>query len=66
MIPSPYASGSYCCNSIRADALVGEANAEADLARAVRQVRSLFAQAKELRAQIKQARNRRSKPRTMT
>jgi membrane fusion protein (multidrug efflux system) len=35
-----------------ADAKVAEANAEADLARAVRQVRSLFAQEQELRAQI--------------
>jgi membrane fusion protein (multidrug efflux system) len=37
-----------------ADAKVAEANAEADLARAVRQVRGLFAQAKELHAQIEQ------------
>ena len=37
-----------------ADARVAEANAEADLARAVRQVRGLFAQAKELHAQIEQ------------
>jgi membrane fusion protein (multidrug efflux system) len=35
-----------------ADAKVAEANAEADLARAVRQVRGLFAQGQELRAQI--------------
>ncbi len=35
-----------------ADAKIAEANAEADLARAVRQVRGLFAQGKELRAQI--------------
>jgi membrane fusion protein, multidrug efflux system len=35
-----------------ADAKVGVANAEADLARAVRQVRGLFAQGQELRAQI--------------
>jgi membrane fusion protein (multidrug efflux system) len=35
-----------------ADAQVAEANAEADLARAVRQVRGLFAQGQELRAQI--------------
>jgi membrane fusion protein, multidrug efflux system len=35
-----------------ADARVAEANAEADLARAVRQVRGLFAQEQELRAQI--------------
>jgi membrane fusion protein (multidrug efflux system) len=35
-----------------ADAKVAEANAEADLARAVRQVRGLFAQGEELRAQI--------------
>lgn len=37
-----------------ADAKIGEANAEANLARAVRQVRGLFAQGKELRAQIAQ------------
>jgi membrane fusion protein, multidrug efflux system len=37
-----------------ADAKIAEANAEADLARAVRQVRGLFAQDKELRAQIDQ------------
>jgi len=37
-----------------ADARIAEANAEADLARAVRQVRGLFAQGKELRAQIDQ------------
>jgi membrane fusion protein, multidrug efflux system len=37
-----------------ADAKIAEANAEADLARAVRQVRGLFAQGKELRAQIDQ------------
>ena len=37
-----------------ADAQIAEANAEADLARAVRQVRGLFAQGKELRAQIEQ------------
>jgi membrane fusion protein (multidrug efflux system) len=37
-----------------ADAIIAEANAEADLARAVRQVRGLFAQGKELRAQIEQ------------
>jgi membrane fusion protein (multidrug efflux system) len=37
-----------------ADAKVAEANAEADLARAVRQVRGLFAQSKELHAQIEQ------------
>jgi membrane fusion protein (multidrug efflux system) len=37
-----------------ADAKIAEANAEADLARAVRQVRGLFAQGKELRAQIEQ------------
>ena len=37
-----------------ADAEIAEANAEADLARAVRQVRGLFAQGKELRAQIDQ------------
>jgi membrane fusion protein (multidrug efflux system) len=35
-----------------ADAKIAEANAEADLARAVRQVRGLFAQGQELRAQI--------------
>ena len=35
-----------------ADAKIAEQNAEADLARAVRQVRGLFAQGKELRAQI--------------
>src|SRR3984957_15004776 len=35
-----------------ADAKIAEANAEADLARAVRQVRGLFAQSSELRAQI--------------
>src|SRR5271168_1076439 len=37
-----------------ADAQIAAANAEADLARAVRQVRGLFAQGKELRAQIDQ------------
>jgi membrane fusion protein (multidrug efflux system) len=37
-----------------ADAKIAEASAEADLARAVRQVRGLFAQGKELRAQIEQ------------
>jgi membrane fusion protein, multidrug efflux system len=37
-----------------ADARIAEANAEADLARAVRQVRGLFAQSRELRAQIDQ------------
>jgi membrane fusion protein, multidrug efflux system len=37
-----------------ADARIAEANAEADLARAVRQVRGLFAQAQELRAQVAQ------------
>jgi membrane fusion protein, multidrug efflux system len=37
-----------------ADAKIGEENAEADLARAVRQVRGLFAQGQELRAQIAQ------------
>ena len=37
-----------------ADAKIAEANAEADLARAVRQVRGLFAQSSELRAQIAQ------------
>ncbi|MGA2343919.1 MAG: HlyD family efflux transporter periplasmic adaptor subunit [Steroidobacteraceae bacterium] len=37
-----------------ADAEIAQANAEADLARAVRQVRGLFAQGKELRAQIDQ------------
>jgi membrane fusion protein (multidrug efflux system) len=37
-----------------ADARIAEANAEADLARAVRQVRSLFAQSSELKAQIEQ------------
>ena len=37
-----------------ADAKIGEQNAEADLARAVRQVRGLFAQGQELRAQIEQ------------
>jgi membrane fusion protein, multidrug efflux system len=37
-----------------ADAKIGEENAEADLARAVRQVRGLFAQSDELRAQIDQ------------
>jgi membrane fusion protein (multidrug efflux system) len=35
-----------------ADARIAEADAEADLARAVRQVRGLFAQGQELRAQI--------------
>jgi membrane fusion protein (multidrug efflux system) len=39
-----------------ADAEVAEANAEADLARAVRQVRGLFAQGDQLRAQIDQRR----------
>jgi membrane fusion protein, multidrug efflux system len=37
-----------------ADAKIAEANAEADLARAVRQVRGLFSQGQELRAQIEQ------------
>jgi membrane fusion protein, multidrug efflux system len=37
-----------------ADAKIALANAEADLARAVRQVRGLFAQGKELHAQIEQ------------
>jgi membrane fusion protein, multidrug efflux system len=37
-----------------ADAQIAKANAEADLARAVRQVRGLFAQGKELHAQIDQ------------
>src|SRR5277367_2347270 len=37
-----------------ADARIAVANAQADLARAVRQVRGLFAQSKELRAQIDQ------------
>jgi membrane fusion protein, multidrug efflux system len=37
-----------------ADAKIAAANAEADLARAVRQVRGLFAQGSELRAQIEQ------------
>jgi membrane fusion protein, multidrug efflux system len=37
-----------------ADARIAEENAEADLARAVRQVRGLFAQGQELRAQIEQ------------
>jgi membrane fusion protein (multidrug efflux system) len=37
-----------------ADAKIAEANTEADLARAVRQVRGLFAQGKELHAQIDQ------------
>ncbi|MGH9561012.1 MAG: biotin/lipoyl-binding protein, partial [Terracidiphilus sp.] len=37
-----------------ADAKIAEDNAEADLARAVRQVRGLFAQGSELRAQIAQ------------
>ncbi|MEA3108083.1 MAG: rane fusion protein multidrug efflux system [Gammaproteobacteria bacterium] len=37
-----------------ADAKIAEANAEADLARSVRQVRGLFAQGQELRAQIDQ------------
>jgi membrane fusion protein (multidrug efflux system) len=37
-----------------ADAKIAEENAKADLARAVRQVRGLFAQGQELRAQIEQ------------
>lgn len=37
-----------------ADARIAESNAEADLARAVRQVRGLFAQGQQLRAQIEQ------------
>src|SRR5271155_5349102 len=37
-----------------ADAKIAQENAEADLARAVRQVRGLFAQGQELRAQIEQ------------
>ena len=45
-----------------ADAKIAEANAEADLARAVRQVRGLFAQSKELRRRSTSV-SRRSAPR---
>jgi membrane fusion protein, multidrug efflux system len=47
-------SGQLLLSLDPADAEIAEANAEADLARAVRQVRGLFAQQEELRAQITQ------------
>src|SRR5271170_5167614 len=47
-------SGQLLLSLDPADAEIAEANAEADLARAVRQVRGLFAQQGELRAQIAQ------------
>jgi membrane fusion protein, multidrug efflux system len=47
-------SGQLLLTMDPADAEIAEANAEADLARAVRQVRGLFAQSGELRAQIMQ------------
>jgi membrane fusion protein (multidrug efflux system) len=47
-------SGEVLLSLDPADARVAEANAEADLARAVRQVRGLFAQSDELRAQVEQ------------
>ena len=54
MTPSACRRGSRCSQLDPADAKIAVANAEADLARAVRQVRGLFAQSKELRAQIDQ------------
>jgi membrane fusion protein (multidrug efflux system) len=50
----PVRAGQQLLELDPADAKVAEANAEADLARAVRQVRGLFAQVKELHAQIEQ------------
>ncbi len=46
------AAGQTLLKLDRADAQIAEENAEADLARAVRQVRGLFAQGQQLRAQI--------------
>jgi membrane fusion protein (multidrug efflux system) len=50
----PVHAGQTLLELDRADAKIAEVNAEADLARAVRQVRGLFAQSSELRAQIAQ------------
>ena len=50
----PVRAGTPLLELDRADAEIGEANAEADLARAVRQVRGLFSQGDELKAQIEQ------------
>jgi membrane fusion protein, multidrug efflux system len=50
----PVTAGQTLLQLDPADAKIAEANAEADLARAVRQVRGLFAQSSELRAQIDQ------------
>jgi membrane fusion protein (multidrug efflux system) len=50
----PVRAGQVLLRLDPADAKIAVANAEADLARAVRQVRGLFAQGKELRAQIEQ------------
>ena len=50
----PVQAGQRLLDLDPADAKIAEANAEADLARAVRQVRGLFAQGKELHAQIEQ------------
>jgi len=50
----PVRAGQLLLELDPADAEIAEANAEADLARAVRQVRGLFAQGKELHAQIDQ------------
>src|SRR5277367_1903294 len=47
-------SGEVLLSLDPADAQIAKANAEADLARAVRQVRGLFAQSEELRALIEQ------------
>jgi len=50
----PVRAGAPLLELDRADAEIAEANAEADLARAVRQVRGLFSQSNELQAQIEQ------------
>jgi membrane fusion protein (multidrug efflux system) len=50
----PVSTGQVLLQLDPADAKIAVANAEADLARAVRQVRGLFAQSNELRAQIEQ------------
>jgi membrane fusion protein (multidrug efflux system) len=50
----PVRAGQFLLELDPADAKIAVADAEADLARAVRQVRGLFAQSKELRAQIDQ------------
>jgi membrane fusion protein (multidrug efflux system) len=50
----PVRAGAPLLELDRADAEIAEANAEADLARAVRQVRGLFSQSNELKAQIEQ------------